>query len=362
MKPDTIAPLTSLRFIFALFVFLSHLGFLSQGRNDVFSWLFDHVFYEGYIGVSFFFMLSGFVLALNYKNKISTKQISIRQFMAARIARIFPMHFITLLVAIPLTYSVLRPIDGMWVAKLISNGLLVQGFIPVQELCFSFNIVSWSISDELFFYCMFPLLILFGNKIGMKKSGIVLLILVITNILLFFLLPGQLHHIFLYVSPFVRIIDFIIGIALFEVFWWLKNKPTAWNFSYLEWGSVLLFILFFSLHEFVPEGLRYSIFYWPAMCMILLVFAFQKGAISRFLSCRIMVFLGEISFSFYLIHWLAIRYIGIVNKRFFSYEEGILFALAIFVFSLVASAISYQWIEQPAGKWIKKVLIRKDNT
>lgn len=354
MKPETIAPLTSLRFIFALFVFLSHLGFLSQGRDDVFSWLFDHVFYEGYIGVSFFFMLSGFVLALNYKSKISERQISIKQFLVARIARIYPMHVITLLVAIPLTFSPEFPITGVWFEKLMLNGFLVQSFIPFTEFYFSFNIISWSISDELFFYCMFPLLILLLIKLQVRTRVVILFGLLLVNILLFFMLPKELHHTFLYVNPFVRIIDFIIGIALFEIYSRLKAKPTTWNFNYLEWGSVLLFILFFSLHEFVPESLRYAIFYWPSMCLILLVFAFQKGALSRLLSNRVLIFLGEISFSFYLIHWLGIRYFDIFNKRFFSDEKGIVFVLAVFVFSLAASAISYKWIEQPVGKWIKK--------
>lgn len=65
-----IKPLTSLRFIFAFMVFASHLGFLNKSESNVLHWVYDSVFHEGYIGVSFFFILSGFILAYNYQDGI----------------------------------------------------------------------------------------------------------------------------------------------------------------------------------------------------------------------------------------------------------------------------------------------------
>ena len=68
--------LTSLRFFFAFVVFLSHLTFV---KTDLvwYNWLKNNVFFEGYLGVGFFFILSGFVLALNYNREIEMYTILI---------------------------------------------------------------------------------------------------------------------------------------------------------------------------------------------------------------------------------------------------------------------------------------------
>ena len=75
--------LTSLRFIFALMVFGAHCYTIDK--------FFDtHFFKEGFVGVSFFFVLSGFIIAYNYQKKFSENKIAKRAFWVARIARIYP--------------------------------------------------------------------------------------------------------------------------------------------------------------------------------------------------------------------------------------------------------------------------------
>jgi len=59
-----IKPLTSFRFFAALFVFLSHLSLFKEFEET--EWLFENILYEGYLGVTFFFILSGFILTFNY--------------------------------------------------------------------------------------------------------------------------------------------------------------------------------------------------------------------------------------------------------------------------------------------------------
>lgn len=67
-----IKPLTSLRFFFALCVFVSHLSFLKG--SEYYANIFETIFDEGFLGVSFFFILSGFILAYNYEDKILEKK------------------------------------------------------------------------------------------------------------------------------------------------------------------------------------------------------------------------------------------------------------------------------------------------
>ena len=87
--------LTSLRFIFALMVFGAHCYTIDK--------FFDtHFFKEGFVGVSFFFVLSGFIIAYNYQKKFSENKITKRAFWVARIARIYPLHWLTLFIAVAL--------------------------------------------------------------------------------------------------------------------------------------------------------------------------------------------------------------------------------------------------------------------
>lgn len=84
--------LTSLRFIFAMMVFGAHC-YVIDGFFDA------HFFKEEFVDVNFFFVLSGFIIAYNYQEKMQDHQISKRTFWVARIARVYPLHWLTLLIA-----------------------------------------------------------------------------------------------------------------------------------------------------------------------------------------------------------------------------------------------------------------------
>jgi hypothetical protein len=128
-----IKPLTSLRFFAALMVLAHHyFGFMA-----------------GFSGVTFFYVLSGYILAVNYAGKVGS-WAEIRLFWWKRFARIYPTHLLTLIATLPL---------GSSLAILPLNLLLIQSWIPVQGVYFSFNGPSWSISNEAAFYAAFPLLI-----------------------------------------------------------------------------------------------------------------------------------------------------------------------------------------------------------
>jgi len=158
-----IKPLTSCRFFFALMVFFSHIDFIDKS-HVTFHTLYQNIFQEGYLGVSFFFILSGFILTLNYKDKILSGEVGHKEFWMARLARIYPLHFITTILCIPLTLIFFNDGVLMWGLKLCLNLLLLQSFVPAISVYYSFNAPSWSISDEMFFYLIFPFLIILYNK------------------------------------------------------------------------------------------------------------------------------------------------------------------------------------------------------
>lgn len=147
--------LTSLRFLAVFFIFLSHLSYFTE--YEKLKTIFDNYFYEGYFGVTFFFVLSGFVLCYNYYNKFNSISVNtIISFTKKRLAHIYPVHIITLLISLPLLYKdiIMNPLNNM--VKVVINVLLLQSFIPKQSIYFSFNAVSWNLSSLLLFYALFP--------------------------------------------------------------------------------------------------------------------------------------------------------------------------------------------------------------
>lgn len=354
-----IKPLTSLRFFFAFMVFLSHLWFL-QDESPFLRHVYDDIFYEGYIGVSFFFILSGFVLGYSYHDKILFGKTKFAEFWLARWARIYPLHFLTLLISIPLS---IRGDEVEWLTRLVLNIFLIQSFVPSSDIYFYFNSVSWSISDEWFFYIMFPFLVfLFFKPRYIKFVPFVLLLIPITLLLA----KESYHEKYFYINPLLRLGDFIIGVLLYRLYRKrrateiLNNKTIA---SIAEFLSIVVLIVFFSFHNSIPQGFRYSVYYWPPMILLIYTFSYSKGVISTLLSNKTLVFLGEISFGFYMIHMLVLRYYTYLPKKmsFFAYifPKGYVEAYIVFGISLAASILLYKFYEGPANKFIKARILPK---
>jgi peptidoglycan/LPS O-acetylase OafA/YrhL len=356
-----IKPLTSLRFIFAFMVFLNHLSFVRQGESEVWDWIFLNIFREGYIGVTFFFILSGFILAYNYQQKFKEGSVSKRQFWRARVARILPLYYLTFLAAIPYTLLEFSTNSASWIQKLLLNIFAVQSFIPVYDFYFSFNLPAWSLSNELFFYLLFPFLVPVVFKLNLKNSFLagggllIILLFLIKNI------DPINHHALFYINPFFRLIDFCLGIALFNLYkiadaagW--KNYKRA---SIREITSVFILLLFFILHPFIPEVYRFFIYYWLPMAMVVYAFAFQGGILSKWLSKKSLILLGEISFGFYLIHHLVVRYVLAINSKFFQISNEIFIVTSIFFITIIASYFTYYFFEIPCRNYIKGLKLPK---
>jgi peptidoglycan/LPS O-acetylase OafA/YrhL len=356
-----IKPLTSLRFLFAFMVFASHLGFLSRSESNVLRWIYDSIFHEGYIGVSFFFILSGFILAYNYQDGILKNQKSKKTFYQARFARIFPLHILTLIISIPLTYGVFFRNKSLWLSQALTNLSLTQSYIPINSIYFSFNAPSWSISDEMFFYLVFPFLILLIPKIRNYKNIFIFSMIAIIP-LLTLVIPENYYHQIFYINPFTRVVDFIIGIFIFNMCQTLTLKERRINYNYLEISALVLLIVFFIFHQSIAKVARYSFYYWIPMSYLIFSYSFQKGAISKFLSKKIFIHLGEISFGFYMFHQLVLRYFSIINNKFLHVENDILIMIITFTISLVVSHYSFILFETPMNKYIKNTLRNRKTT
>ena len=167
--------LTSLRLFFTLMVFGAHCYVV----DSTFS---THFYKEGFVGVSFFFILSGFIIAYNYQQKLVERKVSKRQFWVARIARIYPLHIATLL-GVAVIGNLLNPMGwGEGLKHFIPALFLLHAFVARVDYFFYFDSPSWSLGCEQLFYFLFPFLaLLFAKK--QKLIGALLVCAVVVPVL-----------------------------------------------------------------------------------------------------------------------------------------------------------------------------------
>lgn len=346
-----IKSLTSLRMVFALMVFVSHFEMV----NNVFD---VHLLTEGFVGVSFFFVLSGFIISYSYDERLSTGKVSKYNFWIARIARIYPLHWMMLLIAAALGTCTLSNGLGYWLRHFIPNLLLCQAYIPEAGYYFSFNSPSWSLCcEQLFYFCfpfMLPLLKKPNRLIGVYIGCAIALVIGMT------LTPDSWSNSVWYINPIARFPDFILGMLLYVCF----RQSSSKNYSvqcatWIELAAIALFIVFYAASSHVPLVYRHSCYYWIPVAGIIYVFAMQRGFLSRLLSWRPLVWSGEISFGFYLIHHLLIRLYVEAERNFALTLSPYAAVTIIFIATMALSTVSFYFFEQPINKWIKRLLLKK---
>lgn len=356
-----LACLTSLRFFAAFAIVLQHL----RGNFGI-SGDFANLPLDG--AVSFFFVLSGFILVHVYPKLPSNAERN--RFWISRIARIFPAH----LICLALTALFVGDFTGIqsqlgYIIRILTNAFLIQSWYPDFRLIFSFNSVSWSISTEFFFYIIFPFLIYNFYKTAEIKLllSTAILILIIYLIHIYNIPQYQSANVgtitstgILYINPIVRIFEFILGMYSYKI--WQKFSLYNFNLKYISTiseASSLFTILFVAykydhILAFVSVNISHYAAEWVAhsgLCFIsaflIISYANGSGMIGRFLSTQKFVFLGEISFSIYICHQLILRYIQInIPYSDFIQNQYMIIAYFLFVF-----AFSWQlWLIEKNAK------------
>lgn len=196
--------LTGLRALAALFVFLFHLQ--ASGVTNAIT----EVGRFGYIGVGFFYMLSGVVLVYSYRPEQSDGR-----FYWLRAARVVPLYLAVLLAA--WLTNVLQG-EGLKLQAFAAAVLLVQAWIPDREIYFGVQPVFWSLSVEAFFYLCFPWIYrhmrpLRDQHLGVLAIALYLGVLIVAGLGRSF--EGFAFW-FVYVAPPVRMLEFLVGMVLAE--------------------------------------------------------------------------------------------------------------------------------------------------
>jgi len=311
--PAKIAPLTSLRFFAALGVVIFHMQASVIPMRSIGQFA---------LGVSFFFVLSGFILAVAYPDMSRT---SLARFYVSRFARLWPVHALCWAAFVWL-YGTSMLTNETWMPKIFTNLAMLQAWIPTQVYVFSGNSVSWSISAEMGFYLLFPMLA--GSR-HPGKVAITIGILIAIGIfqLQFFGIKFDEQDPFAFSgaslilqSPFVRVFEFAVGVWAGRVFMGGRLQRAVSSAPNLAEGMAIILLLVFGLgvnHVGQWLGDTGNVGYMIWWCqsggalffaLLIFVFAHARGKVSHVLSWKPLVFLGEASFALYMVHQIIIKY------------------------------------------------------
>lgn len=324
--PEDLRTLTSLRFFAASWVVLFHLRSRIE-YDDNWFWGFVE---NGARGVDFFFILSGFVIFHVYQAQLADGEFSFRQFMLKRVARIYPLHILLLVVFVIFALLGNNSYDG-----LLPSLFLVHAWATTDGLVL--NGPSWTLSAEMFAYLLFALLVVRVPQTWLITLAFVSSFLVVH---LFALLVGKtafLHLTWDYGA--LRILP------LFALGMLLRRLATDLSFRY----AIVIGVL--GLVTLVLIGSTPDVGYEVLVPFALLILAGAKLSDWHWLPTNgaIPVYLGEISYSTYMIHIFVIAV-------FFDYLPklgvGPLHWSFVCAAVVLGSALSYHLIEVPARRLI----------
>ncbi|MDQ3108993.1 MAG: acyltransferase [Bacteroidota bacterium] len=347
----SIPQLTFTRFLAAVAVVIFHYG---QKAFPFQTGFLNAVAKESGITVSYFFFLSGFLLYIVY----SQHEFSARKFFVARAGRILPLYYLGFFLSL-FVMLVLQDIPA-WGSAILTQGLMIHAWFPGMSL--TINYPAWSVSVEVFFYILFPLILVLSRKISMRNFIILAVILWLAGIgqnmlvqhLVYDPTSTKAGDFIMYFPPW-HLNTFVSGIACGMIFLSLKNKiqtkgpvPLLISLAGLS-GVICILVTDNPLKHLMHLGMLA-----PLYAMIVLGIALDKTIIARIMSLRPMQFLGEISYGIYLLQfpvWAMIEYT--TRSTDFVQESTFGFYVCLSTLLLV-SALSYQYFEKPARFYIRR--------
>ncbi len=342
--------LTSLRFFAAAVVVLLHIGQKAPpfpGARDLFG--------LGHVGVTFFFVLSGFVLAWSHRAGDTA-----RVFYQRRFARVWPLHIsMTVLAAILVLAAGSQP--RWWALPFV--GTLTHAFVPGAY--YAFNTPSWSLGCEAFFYALFPALIVVAAR--SRRPVLWALILAgayagIATAVTFVVAPAVesaagisasgIVGYGLNIFPGYRILEFAIGVLLATAVRRGWRCPLSLAGAVALVGAVWLGLEVVGL--VVTDGAHRIAPYWASAALLLPLAALVASAATADVNLRQstllhdprLVRLGQASFALYLVHVLVLTEVVL---RLGVAPNWVLAVVGAGI-ALVLAEVAHRFIETPANQ------------
>lgn len=319
----------------------------------------------GNFGVAIFFVLSGFILTYNYARLFGNGMSfgNYARFIWDRLAKIYPLYLLTLLLSIPIEL-IGHHRDWSW-GSLAMQLTLLQCILPLDQLRSTdhFNVPGWSISCEMFFYLLAPLLIWQGLS-GKRPIYAVILGWLAAIVLA---VTGGLWAVQASAWPArfapARVPEFLVGVAT-AVCYLKGGTPSKTHINLGVAGGFILLALSLWGNSRAPQFLSLGFLSAPGAALLIYGLAYGQGRIAQFLSHRWMVLFGMSSYAFYLIHDLLIRIckgaFGHFHISVSTPLSMVVVSLALFILTQFVSICLFKTFEVPAQKYLRG-LVRKKN-
>lgn len=336
--------------------YLSHIDILRA--LAVLLVIFNHLelpyFDGGFIGVDVFLVISGYLITKNIEVEVkNTSRFSFKNFYQRRVIRLAPTFFTVMISCCLAFYFILTTDEWINFLKTLVSSVTLTSNIYYWTLLgdyFSINAKStpllhiWSLSLEEQFYLIWPLFLLFILKIRSKSY-------LILSLLVTILASVSVSHIFVLFDPIAayyllpsRIFEFCIG----GLIAFLPKKDFSKNTSYMFTAISLVIIL--SASMYINKMTIFPSYIALIPCVGAALFIYFSTVVSGINFLNPIKYLGKISYPMYLWHWPIIVYLNIN-----SIQLDLFFSIAVIIFVIALSSISYEKIEKP----IKNYYIQK---
>jgi peptidoglycan/LPS O-acetylase OafA/YrhL len=364
--------LTGLRFVAAAHVLFFHgeLARLPRLPTEL-----RNLVGRGEESVGLFFLLSGFVLTYGYFEPVGDRAHARARFWWARFARIYPLYLLGLLLTLPIYIGDMMGDPGPVVmAKAVAGVMalgLVQAWLP--ETALRWNFPAWSLSDEAFFYAIFPLFAALGR--GLRRQW---LLGTIGVLWLLSEAPSAVHQLLgqqglilqdsasaewwlslIRYNPVARLPEFLMGIAVGRIF--LDRSATGPRREGVASGGLLSMVAGVGIVVLLalpaPPNAGKGVL---TLFFALLVYALALGGgpLAWLLSRSWMVSLGEASYALYILHHPVLHWTFATGVLMFSIRSphSLPFYLVSASIAVGVSLLSHRLIELPARRALLRLL------
>lgn len=340
--------MTGIRFFAALAVFVEHFQMLPGLDYG------DRLPGLGGMGVSVFFVLSGFIIAYNYRDtpRRPVDAPRIGDFFLGRIAKIYPLHLLFLVIALPLAFqSRTTPLDASALPFFIT---LMDRWLPGQ-LSYGAppNKLAWTLGCEMVFYLLTPLIFALLHPWKRPLRPLVVAILAFAALQWALVAANVLTTAELYFTGPFRLLDYLCGVGLCLAF--AAPRPTARANALFAAG--LVFFAACLAWPAQPETTPQSLLFLPGALLIVGATPHVTGWLARLLAHPATVLLGNASFALYISHEILLRYLRVALNHWGVTIPGWAAPLAFLACLAVIQGLSvllYRHYERPAQHWLRR--------
>jgi peptidoglycan/LPS O-acetylase OafA/YrhL len=304
--------------------------------------------------VSFFYVLSGFILVIAYSNGGKQHHIPRKKFYLNRFARIYPVYLLALIMYLLLPVQARIPDEPATAGQIITSSLLIHAWIPRFAMCLNFP--GWSLSVELFFYLLFPFIYELITRATSRNIVLLVCTFWAVNLLWY---VYMMHHVFNFYfreyHPLNHLSTFVFGVGWGVLFvrhyqqWQKYSRQFSIAFIILLTFSCVLVYVSAPVIQYHHNGL-----FAPLFISGIIALSLNNSGVSWFFSQKGFILLGEISYSIYILQVPVLFWLKYINGKSIQLSKQTLSPAYVFVLIAIA-CLSYLTYEKSARSFIKRM-------